>query len=248
MQPYYEISSTTGYASAFLYNGQSWAADICAYGQLICLPVVCMITVMAQPRLQLAMAENGLFPSRFGEIDEFGNLTNGIILCGSIMILIASFVPFTVIDDTISSAVLVVYSMTNSSLLLLRLSSPKSQPNLLKRLILIFNGMCYVSGLIWVHLSDYFWGKWFAIVSSTITILISFCIYITCPEIPSPFSEGAYYRTPLLPFFPCMGMFINWYLVSQLSMTGNMILLCSMAIVVGCYLLSRGTKNAFSTY
>ena len=140
MQPYNEISSTTGYASAFIYNDQVWAANICAYGQLICLPVVSLITVMAQPRLQLAMAENGLFPSRFGEIDDSGNLTNGIMLCGSAMVLIASFVPFTVIDDTISSAVLVVYSMTDSSLLLLRLSSPDSSPRLLKKLILTFNG------------------------------------------------------------------------------------------------------------
>lgn len=245
MQPYNEISSTTGYASAFIYNDQVWAANICAYGQLICLPVVSLITVMAQPRLQLAMAENGLFPSRFGEIDDSGNLTNGIMLCGSAMVLIASFVPFTVIDDTISSAVLVVYSMTDSSLLLLRLSSPDSSPRLLKKLILTFNGMCYVSGLLWVHVTSTFWGKCLAIVSTTFTVLGCFCIYATCPEGKCPAQELGHYRTPFLPFFPCVGIFINWYLVSQLSLIGNLILLGTMGITVTCYLLSRGSKNAF---
>ena len=244
MQPYDEISSTTGFASAFIYNGHVWAADICAYGELISLPVVCMITVMAHPRLQLAMAEDGLFPRRFGEVDTKGNLTNGIWLCGTVMIIIASIVPFDLIDDATSSAVLVVYSFTNSSLILLRYSAPPRQPLLLNKLLVAYNVMCYLSALLWTNLSNTTWGTFFACGATLAAFLICLSIYLTCSEKSQMLDNK--FRTPFLPFFPCLGMYVNWYLVAQLSWVGNLILLCTSILSVGCYLYSKGTKNAFT--
>jgi len=42
---------------------------------------------MAQPRLQYALARDGLLPSFFGEIDAKGNLWNGALISGTVMTL-----------------------------------------------------------------------------------------------------------------------------------------------------------------
>ena len=242
MQPYYEINATTGFASAFLANGHTLFGNLVAIGELVCLPFVCLITVMAHPRLQFAMAEDGLLPRKFGEVDDSGNLSNGIWLSGIVLVLISSFVPFTVIDDTISSAVLVVYSLTNSSLLKLRRKSPEDGPFLLEKLLFVFNVMCYITGLLFVHGCRSIFGKFIAVVSFLSLFILCMKIDASCPECNEYVS---YFRVPFVPFLPCAGIFINWYLVAQLSFIGNVILLTSMAVSIIIYLCAHGSSNAF---
>ncbi len=81
---------------------------------------------MAQPRLQFAMAKDGLLPPIFSRIDPSGNLYFGTLISGSLCVIVATCVPFVYLNDLISAGILLAFSMTDASVVLLRLDSPIS--------------------------------------------------------------------------------------------------------------------------
>ena len=68
--------------------------------------MVVLVSFLAQPRLQFVMANDGLLPSVFSEMDTNGNLSKGILMSGSALTIVALFVPFRYLDDMISAGVL----------------------------------------------------------------------------------------------------------------------------------------------
>lgn len=92
MQPYQDISEASGFPEAFRSLGLSWAANIAVLGEIICLPLVVIICLLAQPRLLQALAQDDLLPARFGDL-QFGTLCSGIATA-----IIAFCVPFTFLD------------------------------------------------------------------------------------------------------------------------------------------------------
>ena len=112
--PYDQISPVSGFPDGFRDIGARMAAQITALGEIITLPIVILVTIMAQPRLQYAMAVDGLLPSIFEHVDADGNLWVGTCVAGGIMTLIATLVPFDKLNDMISCAVLCVLSLTDT--------------------------------------------------------------------------------------------------------------------------------------
>ena len=51
-------------------------------------------------------------------------------------------------------------------------------------------------------------------------------------------AEDGYFRTPLVPFWPLLGIFTNWYLIAQLDFLG-------VASMMGCLLLATVYYFAF---
>lgn len=76
-----------------------WAQHIVAVGEIVTLPLVVLISFLAQPRLQYALAEDGLLPKIFSETDGHGNLRKGIIISGILCILVARKNLFVCISD-----------------------------------------------------------------------------------------------------------------------------------------------------
>lgn len=62
--------------------------SITKLGELIVLPLVVLVTIMAQPRLTHTMANDGVLPSIFAEVDDKGNLKAGLKIAGAVMISI----------------------------------------------------------------------------------------------------------------------------------------------------------------
>ncbi|KAF1772404.1 Cationic amino acid transporter, C-terminal [Phytophthora cactorum] len=123
MQKYTEIDAEESYGNAFTSVGMDWAASFVATGEVLTMPITSFIGFMAQPRVQYAMAKDGLLPAAFAEVDSKGNLFRGTLLCGVGVTLLAVFVPFHVLWNFISLGILVAFNLTNSSLLLVRVSS-----------------------------------------------------------------------------------------------------------------------------
>ena len=117
---YDNAATENGFSSAFAYCDNDWAQQIVALGELVTLPVVVLVSFLAQPRLQYAMARDGLLPEIFGEVDKNGNLLMSILISGFLCTLIALFVPFTNLNDMISAGVLISFNLTNSSLIIIR--------------------------------------------------------------------------------------------------------------------------------
>ncbi len=58
-----------------------------------------LVTIMAQPRLNYTMSMDGVLPAAFAEVDEEGNLKRGTKITGTVMIVIATLVPFAYLGE-----------------------------------------------------------------------------------------------------------------------------------------------------
>ena len=224
-------------------------------GEVFTLPVVVLISLMAQPRLQLAMAQDGLLPPIFSQVDEHGNLKWGTFLSGVAMVVTATFVPFAYLDDLISVGILVAFSMTDSCLILLRCESPMQKPRLVEKHLVAYNGFCLLTGLLCSHASRTAMGALLSAISLIITICIAISLAAKCPQsvkfggsilsssnaggnlsaITDPTGAGEYFRTPFVPYLPCSGIFINWFLVSQLEISGLLLLFVYIGMALTAY-------------
>lgn len=164
MCPFNEISETSAFPSAFAgHEGWEWAGHVTAVGEIITLPVVVVISFLAQPRLFCAMAEDGLMPSIFSRrSQQSGSLFWSNLICGIPMAVLATFVPFRYLDDGISVGILVAFNMTNTSLILMKCDGPTaslnhpvtagSQPPVsfvwLTRNLFGFHGLSIINGLV----------------------------------------------------------------------------------------------------
>lgn len=52
-----------------------------------------------------------------------------------------------------------------------------------------------------------------------------------------------FFTMPLVPLLPCLGTFVNWYLISQLEMAGLLLLLLYLGLATAFY-LSFGAKHS----
>jgi len=273
MQPWSEMSDTSAFPDSFHYNGIEWAAQLVAAGEVICLPVVVLISLMAQPRLQLALAKDGLMPEIFGRIDNQGNLHDGAKISGIIMTLIATFVPFGYLDDLISAGILVAFSMTDCCLVIMRCDPPFGQPtHFLNQCLVGYNALCFVTALFITHLWDAvtILGPAITLICCTATFWLA--TYIGRFPLSATFGVGGgesslstsvqpssphhhhqnqqqtvYFKTPLVPHLPLAGMFVNWYLIAQLEFVGLMLLLLYIGLAVlfyFCYGAKQSVGNA----
>ncbi len=120
MVPYTEIDPESCFPMSFATRGLQWASTFTALGELVVLPLVVFVSFLAQPRILYSMALDNLIPKWLGVLDRRGNFRNGIIFSGFVCVLIATFVPFELLDDLISAGVLVQFVLTNISLIIVR--------------------------------------------------------------------------------------------------------------------------------
>jgi APA family basic amino acid/polyamine antiporter len=239
MVPYEEISSSSGFPNGFRYAGYGWAAEITALGELAVLPIVVLVTIMAQPRLCYAMSVDGLLPKIFTEMDSSGNLREGTFIAGIVMVVIATLVPFTYLDDLISSGILLAFTMTDASVILARQTPPTDVTCYpLEKKVVAFNFLSFVTGLL---LREYFshdtaarWIQIFSILSCAGTFFIAYKIQNHCNWDCNKQIIGTF-LTPFVPTLPLLGCFVSLYLIAQLELSGLLAIIGYVGMFVGFY-------------
>jgi hypothetical protein len=304
MQNYEHISDTSGFPAAFADRGVHWAAQLTAAGEVLTLPVVVLISLLAQPRLCAAMAKDGLLPAIFAKQNEKGTLFWSSILCGLPMTLLATFVPFSWMDDAISVGILFAFNMTNTALILMKCNKGvmvdlvRQESNYSDdegegivstdhqhvfhqqqrgRRSLSSNLLCYhvlalITGLT-SHLSGNASTIWIVQIGAAIcTLAYAFYLHRTFPK-TGKFGDASYFQrhdsntylqrsyqrvkrqdetvasendndrgneapfeVPWVPFLPLFGIFLNWFLISELEWNGMLLLLVFLAIISSLYL------------
>ena len=289
------------------------------------LPVVVLISLLAQPRLFAAMANDGLLPKIFAQQDpRDGNLFYSNLLCGIPMTVLATFVPFSWMDDAISVGILFAFNITNTALILMKCSSSSSTSRSSRyydalptgtttlgkikgirsnnetaireeEIIAIddVNGIvsssyparrrrqrlrwCYCccdcwfswsisslhSHILCYHLMAFIAGvtshldtttsiayRSIQIGTSIITLayaLILHCMYPITGSFgditPNPTTtknddavNRVAFEVPCCPLIPLIGIYLNWYLISQLEFTGILLLILFLTIISGLYI------------
>ncbi|KAI2500028.1 Amino acid permease [Fragilaria crotonensis] len=249
MQPFEDISSISGFPVAFRANGNLVAARIAALGEIFTLPVVVILTMIGQPRLQYALAKDGLLPSWFGIVDANGNFFNGTLFCGIVCIVLSTFIPFSHLNDMISAAVLTALNITDTSLVTLWYDSPPESPYLAEKFLGVFHVACFSACLLLTRYLNTAWGSLWFVVAALVAFICMIGVFRFCPKNTvfggnrrrkdSPTADHGFFRTPFLPFWPCAGVFINWYLIAQLELIGTMGMLGFLVVVTVVYLLFR---------
>jgi len=253
MQSYQDISPVAGFPHAFYSLHHNWAGQIAAAGEIMTLPIVVLITIMAQPRLMHAMSEDGLLPPLCRQVDRNGNLWHATLGAGSFMVVVATFVPFEHLNDMISFAVLSILNMADSSLILLWHSND-TQPRLAAALVAAYHCAALTTAVVLStpgYIQSLLGG---AVVTLSVGAMVATAglIYVCCPRSETfgasrmPVDGGGsesndcnrvvvdeddYFRTPLVPFWPLLGIFVNWYLIAQLDWAG-------VASMMSCLLLA----------
>jgi len=74
--------------------------------------------------------------------------TQGTLICGGVGVVIAVFLPFTILEDMISAGVLVAFNMTNTGLMLHR-RQHATRPALPRWLALGFNALALAAAFLW---------------------------------------------------------------------------------------------------
>ena len=258
MVPYEDISETSGFPAAFSTRGIAWAAQFTAAGEVITLPVVVLIALLAQPRLCAAMAHDHLLPEIFGRTDERGNLFWSNILCGVPMTILATVVPFSFLDDAISVGILIAFNMTNSSLILMKCEYRNHTHSISKNLI-FFHALAFGTGLA-SHIKS---PKWTPLVSVAVTVCFAIYLHRRFPPTGSFGSllrhhdsnvkwdsmdgdDRVTFQAPCMPLLPLLGCAMNWYLIAQLEWSGMLLLLFYLGLVTALYMIFGDNKRPWA--
>ena len=171
------------------------------------------------------------------------------------MTILATFVPFSFLDDAISVAILIAFNMTNSSLIIMKCESPRRIccPRSLSKSLVLYHLLALVAGVV-SHVKF----KWIPLLFLFVTI--GYAVYLHYQYPPtSSFGDSSLHRhdskieweslgndvfqTPLVPILPLLGIGINWYLIAQLEWTGMLLLLSYLGFVSLLYFVFGRNKS-----
>lgn len=244
-QPYEDISTESGFADAFNARGLGWAGQIVSVGEILTLPLVVLVSFLAQPRIQYALAKDGLMPKIFGEVDSKGNLTKGIAITGVVVTLVAIFVPFTYLNDMISAGVLFSFNLSNSAVIVIRRGQYSADVVMehawypCTRYLICFHVVTIVLAFFLVNLissdgpvatSDVAVSCVLIVVAIAISISLSY----KCPENADP-DKLTQYRAPFMPFLPMFGILVNYVLIAQLTWLGLILIVSYFGLATVYY-------------
>ncbi|KAL7530361.1 hypothetical protein ACHAXR_003447 [Thalassiosira sp. AJA248-18] len=293
MLPFEQISPVSGFPRAFGANGWIWAEKLTAIGEIVVLPLVVLTSIQSQTRLLFAMSKDKIVPSFFGKLsfsktaslccgkekeDKIGNLTSNVQFCGFVIILLATFVPFTYLDALISAGALFLFSLTDCCLLTIRYKCPSEsflgnvrdiddnasifsvatvrRELSLGRILVLLNLFPFLSGLCFAFIPNdavkYSLAGVFALLTIAVTVYIDFC----CPEISSTrfvLDRDGYgigrrrFRTPLVPYLPALGIYMNWFMLANVGWQGIVMLIGYLfvgVIMYGTFCSGKSIVNA----
>ena len=126
MVPYTEISVMSGFPDGLRYRNANVASQILVLGELITTPLVVLVNIIVQPRLQYTMAVDGLILPIFLLTDKYRNLRWGTFLSGSVKTVVDTFGTFSYLHDMILAGILITFSMTDTSVVLLQQNIPEN--------------------------------------------------------------------------------------------------------------------------
>ena len=188
---------------------------------------------------------------------KIGNPTANIRICGIAVILTATFVPFEYLDDLISSGVLFLFSLTDVCLLVIRygssdggggddslsVTSARGAPSLsrgLGRILFLMNFLSFGSGLVYNYLDGMGVDIIRYIVSGSLAFTVALLTIYLAWRYPQSAQEddnknNGHFRTPLVPFLPALGIFLNWFMIAHVDWKGIVLLFGYLLLGVAGY-------------
>ncbi|PVU99380.1 hypothetical protein BB559_000779 [Furculomyces boomerangus] len=127
VQKYTLLNTHAPISDALIQYGNStkWIRVSVSVGAICGLTSVILVLLLSQPRLFMAMANDGLFPQLFARIHpRFKTPFVPTILGGVITMILSGFLPVDLLGDMTSVGTLFAFLFTNTSVIVLRHTDP----------------------------------------------------------------------------------------------------------------------------
>lgn len=215
MIPYLNAGS---FADGFEYHGWKWAGTIVRAGETVTMPVVVLVGFLAQPRVNYALACDGLIPKIFAQVNSRKNLFWNILISGLFLTVVAIVLPFDTLWDIVNFGVMMSFILANVALLNIRTrnASPVLGGQLIAALVVLTGlaAFLYQEGSV-NRGSDV--CLVLAIVCLVLSVGVTVFYYVRCPQ---QTNQALYFAAPLVPFIPSISILADWYMIAQLSHRG----------------------------
>ncbi|KAF8074298.1 hypothetical protein N665_1115s0014 [Sinapis alba] len=127
--PYYTLDPDTPISSAFGDSGMQWAAYILTTGAITALCASLLGSLLAQPRIFMAMARDGLLPAFFAEINPQTQVpVKNTIVIGVLAASLAFFMDVSQLSEMVSVGTLMAFTAVAACVLVLRYVPPDGVP------------------------------------------------------------------------------------------------------------------------
>jgi len=233
-QHYTAIDINSGFEVAFQRLGLPVASGFVSISELWVLFIVVYSCLLAQPRIFFSMAQDGLLPSVFLRRNKLGELTLSVGITGFVMAVVAACVDFDVLADTISAGTLLVFSLANASVVMLRYED--SRPAASRKLGLFMASSLAAALCVqaWQHCTARWQGLGLVCLGATVLFaLVALASMLNLGSLravdPRASQPDLFFAVPLVPLFPCLTIAFNFFMVSTLSAKGLAILLGYLA-------------------
>uniref|UniRef100_A0A3P9BFF3 Solute carrier family 7 member 2 n=1 Tax=Maylandia zebra TaxID=106582 RepID=A0A3P9BFF3_9CICH len=214
MMPYYLLDEKSPLPMAFEYVGWGPAKYVVAVGSLCALSTSLLGSIFPMPRVIYAMAEDGVLFKALARINPktktplIATMSSGVVAA-----IMAFLFDLKALVDMMSIGTLLAYSLVAVCVLLLRLSVCKVSVSQLivcrQSTVLV---VCVISYLTTYHINSVLGLEVWILASLSVCLLVfSSCIFMVIRQ-PQTKKE-----VPLLPFLPILSIFVNIYLMVQLS-------------------------------
>ncbi|GLC61629.1 hypothetical protein PLESTB_001784700 [Pleodorina starrii] len=229
MVPRQHISKDATFAVAFEYVGLPWAKYVVALGALLGIVTGVMMGIYAPARILTSCCREGMLPPVMSWVGPRQTPWVATWIIGICVAVIALFTDFAHLTDMVSIGTLIVFWFVAVALIWRRMHVPGAPKTLLRwanQLLHLFAMIGFSLGfvLIWTlpiyNTVDGVEGKWkdqqykWLIGLAVLCAATPLSMFLFCK--PAYIPSG--YKVPLYPLIPCASIFINTFLLGQLSM------------------------------
>lgn len=104
----------------------AWLSPLIKIGAIAGLSSVILVMLMGQPRIFMAMANDGLLPSFFGKVHpKFQTPYVSTIITGSIAAIVAAILPINILGELVSIGTLLAFVIVCAGIMILRKTRPE---------------------------------------------------------------------------------------------------------------------------
>uniref|UniRef100_A0A673GMC7 Cationic amino acid transporter 2 n=1 Tax=Sinocyclocheilus rhinocerous TaxID=307959 RepID=A0A673GMC7_9TELE len=210
MMPYYLLDEKSPLPLAFEYVGWGPAKYVVAAGSLCALSTSLLGSMFPLPRILFAMARDGVLFRFLSKVSKRQSPVAATMAAGTTAAIMAFLFDLKALVDMMSIGTLLAYSLVAACVLILRLISD---------LCLFFPAVfvvCVISTL------NTYYGPaiiamepWALGVLGASLFIFIMCILLVCRQPQT--RKKVSFMVPLLPFLPILSIFVNVYLMVQLS-------------------------------
>merc|ERR1719193_506177 len=250
MAPFAEGMLSVTFEGALSARGRWFMSWLTVTGELVLMPLVCLLGYLPQPELMAAMAEDGLLPQVFCKRDKNGTYFRGTLLVGGVSTVLAVGVPFAVLWNMIAIGLLFNFNLANASLINVRYGNGGALRDFrVDRAVWALLSLCCAAsgglnvGLIgpWLTGGELQFG-WLAIGTATGLAAVGLLVWMRCSLTTMCDMDGPeLFKTRFVPFVPAAAIFFNFFQLSQFSATDFMCFAMFLAVFLLAY-----TGYAFS--